>query len=45
LPVGPAQNINLRNLIGKRVGIIGEVIPHPPSSGALVEFKEINSIE
>ncbi|MHC4265907.1 MAG: SH3 domain-containing protein [Planctomycetota bacterium] len=45
LPVGAAKNLSLRNLLGKRVGIIGEILSHPPSSGALVEFTKINTIE
>ncbi|MHC4759645.1 MAG: SH3 domain-containing protein [Planctomycetota bacterium] len=44
LPVGVAQNLNLRNMIGKKVGITGQIKPHPQSAGAIVEFTKISQI-
>jgi uncharacterized protein YgiM (DUF1202 family) len=44
LPVGAAQNLNLRNMVGKKVGITGEIKPHPQSTGAIVEFTRISPI-
>ncbi|MHC4271092.1 MAG: SH3 domain-containing protein [Planctomycetota bacterium] len=44
LPVGIAQELNLRNLVGKKVGINGKVLPHPQTSGALVEFTKISKV-
>jgi uncharacterized protein YgiM (DUF1202 family) len=44
LPVGIAQELNLRNLVGKKVGITGKILPHPQSAGALVEFTKISHV-
>jgi uncharacterized protein YgiM (DUF1202 family) len=45
LPVETVQNLNLNNLLGKKVGISGKILPHPQSAGAIVEFTKINKIE
>jgi uncharacterized protein YgiM (DUF1202 family) len=45
LPVGLAQNLNLKNMLGKKVGIAGNILPHPQSAGALVEFTKITEIK
>ncbi|MHC4115790.1 MAG: SH3 domain-containing protein [Planctomycetota bacterium] len=45
LPVGIAQELNLRNLVGKKVGITGKILPHPQSAGALIEFTKISQVD
>jgi uncharacterized protein YgiM (DUF1202 family) len=41
LPEGPASQMDLDKLVGKKVGIIGTVEPHPQTKGAMVRFTEI----
>ena len=44
----PTQKVgdkNLSSLIGKKVGLIGTIEPHTQTSGALVRFDEVESIE
>jgi len=41
LPIGPASRMDLSNLVGRRVGLVGTIEPHPPTKGALVRFTEI----
>jgi len=45
LPVGAAKDLDLTNLVGKKVGVIGEILPHPQSAGAMVEFTKISQIK
>jgi len=45
LPAGPAGHIDLKNYIGKKVGLIGKIEPHPQTSGALIRFAEIEILD
>ena len=41
LPTGAASRMDLSKLVGRKVGLIGTIEPHPPTKGALVRFGEI----
>lgn len=41
LPTDETSKTDLSKLIGKKVGLIGKIVPHPPTGGALVRFAEI----
>jgi len=41
LPVATAWGLELDELIGRKVGLIGTIQPHPQTAGALVEFTEL----
>jgi SH3-like domain-containing protein len=41
LPTGPASKMNLSKLVGRKVGLVGTIKPHPQTAGALVRFTEI----
>ena len=41
LPAGPALKVDLDELVGRRVGLVGTVEPYPPTLVALVRFTEI----
>jgi uncharacterized protein YgiM (DUF1202 family) len=45
LPEGPASKMDLDKLVGKKVGIIGTVEPHPQTKGAMVRFTEIAELQ
>jgi len=38
---GAASRMDLSKLVGRRVGLVGTIEPHPPTKGALVRFAEI----
>jgi hypothetical protein len=38
MPVGPAATADLGKFIGKKVGLVGQIIPNPQSGGTLVKF-------
>jgi len=40
-PTGPAAGRDLTELIGRKVGLVGEIRPHQPTARAFVEFTEI----
>jgi uncharacterized protein YgiM (DUF1202 family) len=44
LPEGPASQMDLDKLVGRRVGLVGTVEPHPQTKGALVRFTEITEL-
>ena len=37
----PVTGLDLKRFIGKKVGLIGEIVPHLQTSGALVRFSQI----
>jgi hypothetical protein len=41
LPTGSASTVDLSKLVGRNVGLVGTIEPHPPTKGALVRFAEI----
>ena len=41
LPTGSASTVDLGKLVGRNVGLVGTIEPHPPTKGALVRFVEI----
>jgi len=41
LPSDETAKTNLSKLIGKKVGLVGKIEPHPQTGGALVRFTEI----
>ncbi len=41
LPEGPASKTALSNFVGRKVGLVGTIEPHPQTSKALVRFAEI----
>ena len=41
LPTGAASRMDLSTLVGRKVGLVGTIEPHPPTKGALVRFAEI----
>lgn len=45
LPTGEATYQKLDEFIGKKVGLIGKIEPHPQTAGALVKFTEIVPIK
>ncbi len=44
LPQDRAAKMNLNNLIGQKVGLLGSIEPHPQTSGALVKFTQIQKL-
>jgi hypothetical protein len=40
-----AENFNLKPYIDKKVGLVGSITAHEPTSGALVTFTEVNTLE
>jgi len=44
LPIGPAANLDLTGMLGRKVGVVGKIMPHPQSAGAIIEFTTINVI-
>jgi hypothetical protein len=40
-PTGAAVGKNLTDLIGHKVGLVGEIKPHEATGGAFIEFTEI----
>jgi uncharacterized protein YraI len=44
-PIGGALQADVSRLIGKKVGLLGEIEPHPQTGGALVKFTEIAEIK
>ncbi|MCJ7778142.1 MAG: SH3 domain-containing protein, partial [Sedimentisphaerales bacterium] len=45
LPEGPALQVDLSKFVGRRVGLLGTVEPHPQTKGALVRFTEITELK
>lgn len=45
LPSSPAVRMDLSELIGCKVGLVGTIEPHPQTAGALVRFIEITKLE
>jgi uncharacterized protein YgiM (DUF1202 family) len=44
LPTGGASHTDLSEFVGKKVGLIGQIEPHPQTAGALVKFTEIKPV-
>jgi uncharacterized protein YgiM (DUF1202 family) len=44
LPTGGASHADLSEFVGKKVGLIGQIEPHPQTAGALVKFSEIKPV-
>ncbi len=40
LPTGSASKMDLSKLVGRKVGLVGTIEPHPQTAGALVRFTE-----
>jgi hypothetical protein len=40
LPTGSASRMDLSKLVGRKVGLVGTIRPHPQTSGAVVQFTE-----
>ncbi len=40
LPTGSASKMDLSKLVGRKVGLVGTIQPHPQTRGALVRFTE-----
>jgi uncharacterized protein YraI len=45
MPTGTAAGKDLTDLIGKKVGVIGQIRPHEATGMALVEFTEVMAVE
>ena len=45
LPQGQAAKMNLNNLIGRKVGLLGTIEPHPQTASALVKFTKIQKLK
>ena len=45
LPLGQARNLDLDELTGRKVGLIGTIEPHPQTAGALVKFTELTVLK
>jgi len=45
LPEGSALKVDLSKLVGRRVGLVGTVEPHPQTKNALVRFTEVTELE
>ncbi len=45
LPSGPALKVDLSKFLGRKVGLVGTIKPHPQTAGALVRFAEIVELE
>jgi uncharacterized protein YgiM (DUF1202 family) len=41
LPTGLASKMDLSKLVGRKVGLVGEIQPHPQTAGALMRFKQV----
>jgi uncharacterized protein YgiM (DUF1202 family) len=41
LPTSSASKMDLSKLVGRKVGLIGEIQPHPETSGAVVRFNAV----
>jgi len=41
LPTGLASKMDLSKLVGRKVGLVGTIQPHPQTSGAAVQFKQV----
>ncbi len=44
LPSGDAANMDLTAFVGKEVGLVGKIEPHPQTAGALVKFTGIHPV-
>jgi uncharacterized protein YgiM (DUF1202 family) len=44
-PIDKAKSLDINSYIGKKVGLVGTIEPHPETSGALVKFSEIVIIQ
>jgi len=40
-PTGRAAEMDLSKFIGRKVGLVGKIEPHPPTGGAIVQFTEV----
>jgi len=40
-PTGRAAQMDLSKFIGRKVGLVGKIEPHPPTGGAIVQFTEV----
>ena len=40
LPTGSVSKVDLSKLVGRKVGLVGTIEPHPQTAGALVRFTE-----
>ncbi len=45
LPEGSASQVDLSKLVGRKVGLVGTVEPHPQTKNALVRFSEITELK
>jgi len=45
LPEGPALDLDLSPFVGRKVGLVGTIEPHPQTKGTLVRFTEIAIID
>ena len=45
LPEGSASKVDLSKLVGRRVGLVGTVEPHPQTKSALVRFTKITELK
>ena len=45
LPEGSASQVDLSELVGRRVGLVGTIEPHPQTKNALVRFTEITELK
>ena len=45
LSSGPALKVDLDKFVGRKVGLVGTIQPHPQTSSALVRFTEITPIQ
>jgi uncharacterized protein YgiM (DUF1202 family) len=45
LPSGPALQMTLNKFIGRKVGLVGTIEPHPQTGRALVRFTEITELK
>lgn len=45
LPEGSASQVDLSELVGRRVGVVGTVEPHPQTKSALVRFTQITELK
>ncbi len=44
LPSDDASRIDLSQFIGQKVGLVGQIEPHPQTAGALVKFSEVHPV-
>ena len=45
LPTGSASKMDLSKFVGRKVGLVGTIEPHPQTAGALVKFTEIAKLK